>query len=78
MTFEVDNRKYEILIASSQDGLSCELWDVEKNQLLIEIFRNDTLKKVEFYSAEMNISFDVVEKVITTFEKRVGREYLDD
>lgn len=78
MNFEVDNRKYEILIVSSQDGLSCELWDVEKNQLLIEIFWNDTLNKIEFYSAEMNISFELVEKVIATFEKRVGREYLKD
>jgi hypothetical protein len=79
MLFEVENRRYEIITASDviRDGLGCELWDADKNQMLVEIFRNDNLKKIQFNSSEMDVPFEVIEKLIKTFEERVGREFQD-
>jgi hypothetical protein len=77
MIFEVENKQYEILIASDihRDGLGCELWDIETNQLLMEIFRSDMLKKIQYYSVEINLPFEVIEKLLEVFEKRVGRDF---
>jgi hypothetical protein len=77
MPFEVEYRQYEIVIASdvSRDGLGCELRDLNTNQLLVEIFRDDNLKKIQFYSSEIDVPFEVIEKLLKAFEERVGREF---
>jgi hypothetical protein len=79
MLFEVENRRYEIIIASDvvRDGLGCELWDTDKNQMLVEIFRNDNLKRIHFNSSETDVPFAVIEKLIQVFNDRVGREFQD-
>jgi hypothetical protein len=75
MSFEVENKRYRIVIASHDDGFGCELWDLETNKHLIEISRNDALKKIQFYSAEMDVPFEIIEKVIETFYKVIGRSF---
>ena len=79
MIFEVDKRNFEIIIASDvqRDGLGAELWDKEKNDLIAEIFRNDDLKTVSFYCEKCNLPFEVIEKLIKEFDKRVGRTFND-
>ncbi len=79
MPFAVDNRRYEIMIASDviRDGLGCELWDADKNEMLIEIFRNDQLKQIQYYSEAIDVPFEVIERLLKAFEERVGREFQD-
>jgi len=70
---------YEIIIASDIDrnGLGIELWNKAKNKMIAEIFRNDSLKKIDFFSIECNLPFEVIEIFIAEFEKEIGREYKD-
>ena len=75
MEIEVNDKHYEILIAGSDNGTGCELWDLQENKLLIEIFRNDTLKELQYYSAGINIPLSLLETVLQHFNSRVGREF---
>ena len=75
MEIEVNNKNYEILIASSDNGMGCELWDLQENKLLIEILRNETLKELQFYSAGINIPLSLLETVLQHFNSRVGRDF---
>jgi hypothetical protein len=75
MEIQVDNKKYEIVVASSDDGMGCELWDLQENRLLIEIFRDETLKELQFYSAEINIPLSLLETTLQHFNSRVGTDF---
>ena len=79
MIFEVEKKNYEVIIASDvqRDGLGAELWDKEKNELIAEIFRNDYLKTVSFYCKKCDLPFEVIERLIKEFDKRVGRTFHD-
>lgn len=82
--FYVDNRHFVIMLASdvsSRDGLGWQLHEVVSNELifLLEIFRHDDLKKVEFFSYDpINIPFEALEKLSTDFNKTGGRDFIDD
>ena len=80
MTFEVDNKQYEIIVASDveRDGLGIELWDHGSDLMLMEIFRHDKKKKITFHSGNFDAPFEVVEKLIQDFEERVGRQFQED
>ena len=79
MEFIVENINYELITASDviRDGLGIELWNKNENKLLIEIFRNDSKKKIEFYSEKSDLPFEVIEQLLDTFESKVGRQFQD-
>ncbi len=55
MKFNREDKNYEIIIASdvsSRDGIGCELWDTDNGELLMEVFRDDTLKRLSFYTSK--------------------------
>jgi len=77
MHFTIEDRTYSIQIASDiiRNGLGAELWDFHKNIMLIEIFRNDSKKKIEFFAENVDIPLRAVELLIKEFEKSVGRDF---
>lgn len=75
MEFSSEGKKYEILIATDDNGVSCELWDLDENRHLIDIFKNESLKKIEVYCAEMTIPFPVFVKVLEQFNAKIGPEF---
>jgi hypothetical protein len=79
MDFIFADVTYELITASDviRDGLGIELWNKDKHEMIAEIFRNDNLKKIEFFSVECRLPIEVLEFFISQFEKRVGREYQD-
>ena len=79
MEFTLENITYELILASDviRDGLGLELWNKNENKLLIEIFRNDSKKKIEFYSEKSDLPFEIIEKLLEEFELKVGRQFQD-
>ena len=75
MEFFFEGKKYEILIATDDCGVRCELWDLTTNSHLIDIFKNESLKKIEFHSTGMPIPFTVLEKVLENFYSKIGIEF---
>ena len=75
MSFTINDKTFEIQISSDviRDGLGIELWDSDNNILLLELFRNDAKKQIEFHSETTDISFEAVEILINAFESKVGR-----
>ncbi len=77
MRFTVDNITYELITASDiiRDGLGIELWNINEKRMLIEIFRNDSKKKIEFYSEKVDLPFEVIEKLQNVFDLKIGRKF---
>jgi hypothetical protein len=77
MSFTIDKKSFEIQIASDiiRDGLGAELWDKDKNMMLIEIFRNDRKKTIKFFSEGVDIPFEAVEMLIKAFDESVGKSF---
>lgn len=44
----------------------------------MEIFRHDDKKKVTFLSEKLEIPLEVLVKFLNDFEKRVGKEFLEE
>lgn len=79
MEFAVDKKTYELIVASDieRNGVGVELWDKDNNEMLVEIFRNDNLKQIQFFSTGCFIPFEVIEKLAREFEESVGRKFQD-
>ena len=75
MYFDYEGNRYEVLLATDDAGVRCELWDVATNKHLIEIFKNEQLKKVEFYCTGLTLPLDVLEKVLEHFHSSVGKNF---
>lgn len=79
--FAVEGREYEIIIASdisSRDGIGAELWDRSSNEMIIEAFRDDTLKKLTFFVAkQIDIPLDLLDKLLQAFDEIPGRIFID-
>ncbi len=73
----IDRKKYRLEIASDiiRDGLGLELWDKKKNKVLLEIFRNDAKKKIEFFAENVNLPMEIIEELIEIFDQDIGREF---
>ncbi|GAB3854592.1 hypothetical protein GCM10028822_24650 [Hymenobacter terrigena] len=81
MKFTVEGKNYEIIIASdvnTRDGIGCELWDVNKDELLLEIFRDDTLKRLSFYTSRaIDFPLEVLDLAMQAFNEIPGRTFID-
>lgn len=79
-----DNRHLVIVLASdvsSRDGPGWQLHEVISDELIfvLEIFRHDDLKKIEFFSYDpINVPFDALERLIDDFNTTGGRDFIVD
>ncbi len=79
MILKLDNREYELIIASDviRDGIGLEIWDKSSNSMIIEIFRNDSKKRIDFFSEKVDVSLDLIKKCIEIFNEKIKREFRD-
>jgi|LakMenEpi03Aug12_release.lakeMendotaPanAssembly.Ray.scaffolds.fasta_scaffold3263175_1 hypothetical protein len=69
---------YEIIIASDvhkRDGIGVEIW--KDGKLLLEVFRNDGIKKRTISLFEDNLTLSLIEETIAYFKKEIPHEFLD-
>jgi hypothetical protein len=80
MNFKVGNRTYEIIRATDvdRDGIGIELWDRDRDKLIMEVFRHDDKKELIFSCDKGEIPLEVVDRFLKEFEERVGREFQKD
>ncbi|MBO0359049.1 hypothetical protein J0X19_13905 [Hymenobacter sp. BT186] len=84
MPFLVANRHFEIHHASdvsTRNGLGWELVEITASGrvLLIEIFRHDALKKIDFATfAAVDIPFEAIEILWHDFITTDGKEFIDE
>jgi hypothetical protein len=79
MKNNIQGKGYEIVIASdvsSRDGIGAELW--YQGDMLVEIFRDDTLRKMSFFvSKQIDIPLEVIDELLRAFEEISGRKFID-
>jgi hypothetical protein len=75
----IDSSKIEkYVIASdvgSRDGIGVEIYSGET--MLMEIFRDDTKKKMEVTLYQKELDLELVEQAIALFKKEIPNEYED-
>ena len=49
--------------------------ETNSKKLIIEIFRADTDKRIDFFSEKINIPLELIEKTLELFDKRIGKEF---
>ena len=59
----------------SRDGIGVEIYSGET--ILIEIFRDDTKKKMEVTLYQKELDLELVEQAIALFKKEIPSEYED-
>ncbi|GAA3941945.1 hypothetical protein [Hymenobacter algoricola] len=81
MLFTIDNRRFEFLMASSvstRDGMGWELWEYVGGDwnLLIEIFRDDQLRKIDFTAfGNIEVPFAAMEVLLNHFNENGGKDF---
>lgn len=82
--FSIDGRHFVIMLASDvrdRDGLGWQLLEIvsNKSKLVLEIFRHDDLKSIEFIACSpVKVPFEALEKLINHFNTNGGREFIND
>ncbi|MFB2636951.1 hypothetical protein ACE02P_02795 [Shewanella bicestrii] len=59
----------------SRDGIGVEIYSGET--MLMEIFRDDTKKKMEVTLYQKELDLELVEQAIALFKKEISNEYED-
>ena len=77
MNLEIENKNYDIIIASDiiRDGIGLEVRDSETSKLIIEIFRADSDPRIEFYTEKISVPIELIEKSLEIFYQRIGKEF---
>ena len=77
MELKIDNKEYKLIIASEilRDGIELDIWDNEKNKLIIEIIRADSDQRIDFYTEKITVPIELIEKSLEIFNKRIGKEF---
>ena len=73
------NKDYSYIIAgdvSSRNGISIEIYKNE--DLVLEIFRDDTDKKRTLRVFEDNIDLDIIEESILLFKKNIPWDFIEE
>jgi hypothetical protein len=84
MRFTIGNRQFELQWFSdvgTRDGAGWELWEYqdEEKALLIEIFRHDDLKKIDFATfGAVDIPLEAVDALLKTFNEEGSRNFVDE
>lgn len=66
---------------SSRDGAGWELWECigEEKILLIEIFRHDDLKKIDFATfSAVDIPLEAMDHLLNTFNTEGSQNFIDE
>jgi hypothetical protein len=79
MKLTIDKKEYELIIASDviRDGIGLEIWEKSSNSMIVEIFRNDSKRQIEFFSEKADVPLDLIEKSIEIFNQKIGRDFQD-
>nr|WP_320117450.1 hypothetical protein [uncultured Marinifilum sp.] len=79
MKLTIDKKEYELIIASDviRDGIGLEIWEKSSNSMIVEIFRNDSKRQIEFFSEKVDVPLDLIEKSIEIFNEKIGRDFQD-
>ena len=79
MKLTIDKKEYELIIASDviRDGIGLEIWEKSSNSMIVEIFRNDSKRQIEFLSEKADVPLDLIEKSIEIFNEKIGRDFQD-
>ncbi len=77
MELKIENKDYKLLIASDviRDGIGLEIWDIEMNKMIIEIFRADSDQRIDFYTEKVTVPIELIEKSLEIFNQRIGKEF---
>ena len=79
--FIIDNRRFQIMVASDvaiRGGLGWELWEYvdQQWQLLVEVFRHDDLRKIDFATFRpVDIPFDALDRLLQDFNTTGGKDF---
>jgi len=74
----MNNTKDKYIVASDvgkRDGIGIEYY--RNDELLVEVFRDDTKKTREITLYKQDVPLDLVEKAIEVFKDRIQWEYQD-
>lgn len=79
MKLTVNKKEYELIIASDviRDGIGLEIWEKSSNSMIIEIFRNDSKRQIEFFSGKADVPLELIEKGIEIFNEKIGKDFQD-
>jgi hypothetical protein len=76
---EINNRKFYLVTAQDEirDGIGVEAWEIKNGEkiYMVEIFRNDKKKMVEFTANVKDFPFEIIKKLIEMFNREVSAEY---
>lgn len=77
MELKIENKEYKLIIASDiiRDGIGLEIWDIETNKMIIEIFRADSDQRIDFYTKKVTVPIELIEKSLEIFNQRIGKEF---
>ena len=74
-------RNYSFQVAgdvSTRDGIGCELWDLDTDELLAEVFRDDTSKQLSFAVFKpIDIPLEILDRMLQIFDEIPGRTFTD-
>lgn len=74
-------KNYSFAIASdvnTRDGIGCEVWDVGANEMIAEVFRDDTTKQITFTVwRPIEIPLEILDRMLQLFDKIPGRTFID-
>jgi hypothetical protein len=74
-------RNYGFQVASdafSRDGIGCELWELDADEVLAEVFRDDTLKQLSFTVFKpIDIPLEVLDRLLQIFNEIPGRVFIE-
>ncbi len=72
------NEGFSVLVASDvgkRDGIGIEIY--QNDEIILEIFRDDTKKTREVNLYKQDVPLDLIEKSIEIFRKEIPWEYMD-
>ncbi|BCE01986.1 hypothetical protein [Marinicellulosiphila megalodicopiae] len=75
----IDGREFSFTIATDniRNGLGVELNEIISDEeiFIAEVFRNDSIRKIEFNTFESNVPYSAIVKLFEIFELKVTREF---
>ncbi|HMQ10434.1 MAG TPA: hypothetical protein PKC21_02565 [Oligoflexia bacterium] len=75
---KIRDKEYKIIVASDvseRDGIGIEFWDGQ--QMILEIFRDDSKKSKDISIYSDTVSLELVEKAIEVFKDQIPQDYID-
>ncbi len=73
----MSNNEIRVIVASDieRDGIGVEIY--ENDELVIEIFREDTNRRRTVRVLKKNVSLELMEKSIEIFKREIPNDFID-